>query len=108
MEKTVIKYKDLGDRVEILSIKNIATRKQLLKKYNQKLIDEYFSKVPYYAGSNIRDYFQVNTSGLIYKVNKNISKKHFLEIISIMKKAGNRLGKLIKEYKENQIKVIKI
>ncbi|MCP4568723.1 MAG: hypothetical protein GY841_14185 [FCB group bacterium] len=108
MKRTIIKYQDLGDKVKILEVKNATTKQEFIEKFGEDFTLRYLSpeKVNYIFYKAL---LAINEHRHPYflSVGKDItiSKTHFNKMIAIMKKAGARLTRLIKE---DQIKIIKI
>jgi len=109
MKRTKIKYRDLGDEVEIVAIENAASTREILKEFGKKVSDRYGSGGPWYSDVGYKDnedyyfYFPFYSDRPIRK------RKHdFSKFITTLKAAGERLQRIVREEREKEIKELVI
>ena len=107
MKRTVIKYRDLGDRVEIVGVENLATRGEIVQEFGEPVWERYTTKAPLYGCLFARD--GAGDEGRIWLTPKiTHSKKEFGRLIKTMKAAGKRLQRIVREEREKEIKEVVI
>ncbi len=118
MKRTIIKYKEIGNSVEVLSIKNVSSMSDI-KKVSPLVYNEYTNeKGPFYLalnGSNLSIDLYYNkpnstamsivqvTVGNIYSIHD-----FYNVIIRNLKYAGDRYRELVKHYNQAEVQVIAI
>ena len=109
MKRTKIKYRDLGDEVEIVAIENAANTAEILEKFGKKVSDRYLDGGNWYHHIGFKDaedyyfYFpgHMNQPG-------RMSKQEFGKFITTLKAAGKRLQRIVREEREKEIKEVVI
>jgi hypothetical protein len=105
MKRTKIKYMDLGDRVKIVGIENCASIKDIELLFGGTVKVRYFHISKDYYRMDDEKYVSVNESRGVYAIpiNKAMDKDKFHACIRIMKRAGDRLTRIIAEEKAKRV-----
>jgi hypothetical protein len=111
MKRTKIKYRDLGDKVKVVGIENCASVTSLKKILNEKSYDKYFNMGLGYYRKTEKNIFE-NWDGVVgyrdYKlyalqVGVEYPSKYFYRCVEKMKRAGDRLTRIIAEEKAKRV-----
>jgi hypothetical protein len=105
MKRTKIKYEDLGDKVKIVGIENCASLDDVTEACGVSVKNRYFHINKDYYRMDSSRYVSVNERGGIFNIpiNKAIDKDKFHACVKIMKRAGDRLTRIIAEEKAKRV-----
>ena len=104
MKRTEITYKKTPSGfIQIISIKNCATKKETAEEFGYDVAGEYFSSQSNYYRSSPNS---ICVNGLFVYENDMLTSMSFDSLIKVMKNAGSRLMKIVK--KETKVKTILI
>jgi hypothetical protein len=110
MKRTVIKYRDFGDRVEIVGVENAADTGNICNEFGVDVSDRYNKGYPWYNSIGCM-YPSTKKQTVFFPdpgVPKEMSKRRFGELIKNMKAAGKRLQRIVREEREKEIKEVVI
>ncbi len=109
MQQTEIHYRitDAGD-IQIVKIKNVFTKKEIIDKFGYAVLERYSSEAPYYFNNKIIMGRRWNWEVHKLAPGKICDKDVFAEIITAMKTAEKRFVKIRKEVKKEKPAIKKI
>jgi hypothetical protein len=105
MKRTKIKYMDLGDKVKVVGIENCASIDDVTEACGIRVQNRYFNISKDYYRMDSSRYVSVNERGGIFSIpiNKIMDKDKFHACVKIMKRAGDRLTRIIAEEKAKRV-----
>jgi len=108
MKRTGIKYREVGNLIEVLEINNAANFTKIEEEFGLSVAQLYFGGFPHYLRVEHRIRICLENRRSVLSPNSSYSKIHFWRCIEFMKIAGQRLGDINKQVKETEIKSVLI
>jgi len=107
MKRTAIHYRDMGDKVEIISIENAATKRYMGDIIGAEATHKYLSGKPCYFEAFEGIYVYTDQGGeYILRPGSIWYDSSFGHIVQTMKAAVDRLQRIRKEHEQSQIKKV--